>query len=143
MAYDTWGGSWGNSWLLSWTRADTPPPTPDNGWLGGPTDYAVRKRHLEELDRIDEKIRKDRIREALELLSDTPELPVETPEIRKIDRQFLSDLKEIEVYRLNIKALQAEIALIREYLLAQQLFEEAMLREQTLDDDMTFLLMLQ
>lgn len=111
---------------------------PSNGWLGGPTDYAVRKKHLEELDRIDEKIRQNRLKEAAKLLSKTDkELPVEIPEIRKIDKSYL---KEFKRRQLNIEALQAEIALIREYLLAQQIYNDLWAREQ--DDEAAFLLLL-
>lgn len=136
MAYDTWGGSWGVSWLLSWTRGEPTPPTPGNGWLGGPTDYAVRKKHLEELDKIDEKIRQNRLKEAAKLLSKTSdEIPVEIPEIRKIDKSFI---KEFKKHQLNVEAIKAEIQLLRQYLLSQQIFNERMALE--LDDEAAFLL---
>lgn len=139
MAYNTWGTSWGTSWSLSWTRGATPDPDP--GWLGGgakDADYHRRKKQLEELDRIDENIRKDKLKQAAKLLSETDkELPVEIPEIRKIDKAYI---KEFRQHQLNIEALKKEIALLREYILAQQIFEEKMARE--LDDESAFLLML-
>lgn len=128
----SWGNSWGASWGLSWGRT-TPAPI-DNGWLGGGAKdayYQKRKQQLEELDRIDENIRRDRqasLRALTEI--DVPK-EIEAPIIRKLD------YSELNKQRINLKALKAEIALIREYLIAQQI--EA--RRQ--DDELAFLLMLQ
>lgn len=136
--------SWGSSWLSSWGNSwgITTPVEPDNGWLGGGAkddfDYKRRKKQLEELDRIDENIRKDKLKQAAKLLSQADiEDNLEIPEIRKINKAFL---KEFKNHQLNIEALKAEIALIREYLLAQQIFNDMWAREQ--DDEAAFLLLL-
>jgi hypothetical protein len=109
--------------------------TEDNGWLGGGVSdayYHKRKQQLEELDRIDENIRRDK-QAAFDALNqlDVPK-EIEAPIIRKLD------YSELNREKYNIKALQAEIQLLREYLQAQQL--EA-LRQQ--DDELAFVLMLQ
>jgi hypothetical protein len=137
MAQDSWGGSWGSSWLLTWTRGGSAPVV-NNNWLGGPTDYAVRKKHLEELDKIEEKIRL-RQKAAFKALTEF-EVPqeIQVPEIRKIDEKYLRSLNRKK--EQNIQALINEINLIRENLLAQQIYKDLAARE--MDDETAFLLML-
>jgi len=145
---NAWGGSWGSSWGASWATVDppaggfrsflgfwfggasaptdSPEPTPEIELLGGgakDSDYLRRKRQIEELDRINENIRRDK--EAAFKALTAVEVPKEV---------YLPNLDALRAqHEFNLLALMDEIIRLRAFLLAQQ---EA-------DDETAFLMMLQ
>lgn len=134
-------GSFGNVNLLPTLGYGAGEPAePDPGWLGGgakDSEYHARKRQIEELDRINEQIRRDEHAAIKSLYRvEIPE-EIKTPEIEKISLQDLQDIASLD---LDIASLIGEINLVREHLLAQQKLEELLARE--LDDEAAFLLLL-
>jgi hypothetical protein len=134
MSWASWGLSWLRSWADSWGAQETPVEEAPSAGAGHPGGIWWGERKIKRGKRLD-----DLLKRAMEGLIELEDVPAESPAARAVEivRPFVAP----ETDRIDWRAIEADLARVRE-LLALWQEQASLMRADSLEDEEILLMLM-
>jgi hypothetical protein len=134
MSWASWGLSWLRSWADSWGPQETPVEEAPSAGAGHPAGIWWGETKIKRGKRLDDVLKK-----AMEGLIELEDVPAESPAARAVEivRPFVAP----ETDRIDWRAVEADLARVRE-LLALWQEQASLMRADSLEDEEILLMLL-